>query len=212
MIPQFFSANGFVLEGFQTHCSFDYLSQDLYSRSFMIIMILGGLLIPLFLIIFFYIRIWFIVSKQDENFMVKTKNKKNSSVFFINSNRKRSTKVTIVINDLKTEEKKPILNLNLDYENKKIISKQIRLLKSILIIIFLFCLAWFPYAIIVCIAQFSSDIENKITPFTTELPATFAKLSSVYNPFIFIITSERFKKFYVKFSKKIEESSIDSND
>jgi hypothetical protein len=131
MIPQFFSANGFVLEGFQTHCSFDYLSQDLYSRSFMIIMILGGLLIPLFLIIFFYIRIWFIVSKQDENFMVKTKNKKNSSVFFINSNRKRSTKVTIVINDLKTEEKKPIINLNLDYENKKIISKQIRLLKSI---------------------------------------------------------------------------------
>ncbi len=195
MIPQFFSANGFVLEGFQTHCSFDYLSQDLYSRSFMIIMILGGLLIPLFLIIFFYIRIWFIVSKQDENFMVKTKNKKNSSVFFINSNRKRSTKVTIVINDLKTEEKKPIINLNLDYENKKIISKQIRLLKSILIIIFLFCLAWFPYAIIVCIAQFSSDIENKITPFTTELSATFAKLSSVYNPFVFIITSEKFKNY-----------------
>ena len=83
MIPQFFSANGFVLEGFLTACTIDYLSQDFYSRLFTIIMIIGGLLIPLFLIIFFYIRIWFIVSKQDENFMVKSKNKKNSSIFLL---------------------------------------------------------------------------------------------------------------------------------
>ena len=202
MIPQFFSANGFVLEGFQTHCSFDYLNQDFYSRSLMIIMIMGGLLIPLFLIIFFYIQIWFIVSKQHENFTINTGIKRNSSVFYVKSNRKRSSKFKIALNE----------EIKHDYENKKIISKQIRLLKSISIIIFLFCLAWFPYAIIVCLAQFSSNIENKITPFTTELPATFAKLSSVYNPFIFIITSERFKKFYGKFSKKIEESSIESND
>jgi hypothetical protein len=185
MLPQFFSAKGFRLEGFQTHCSFDYLSQDLYSRSFMIFMITGGLLIPLFLIIFFYIRICVIVSKQNENFTINTGIKRDSSIFYVKSNRRRSSKFRIALNE----------EIKHDYENKKIISKQIRLLKSILIIIFLFCLAWFPYAIIVCIAQFSFDIENKITPFTTELSATFAKLSSVYNPFVFIITSEKFKNY-----------------
>ncbi len=64
MIPQFFSENGFVLIGFQTHCSFDYLSQDLYSRSFMIVILYKDLIINRKRVIYYYILLMMIYYKS----------------------------------------------------------------------------------------------------------------------------------------------------
>ena len=71
----------------------------------------------------------------------------------------------------------------------------------------MFCIAWFPYAIVTLLAQFGTNIQRYITPYTTAIPSLFAKLSSVYNPLIFILTNKKLKKFYKK-KQKVESSDI----
>ena len=116
MIPQFFSANGFVLEGFLTACTIDYLSQDFYSRLFTIIMIIGGLLIPLFLIIFFYIRIWFLLKSNkllsNELYSNKNENYKiPNSESILSFNSKRKDIIIFLKFILKKMKKKNTLNI-----------------------------------------------------------------------------------------------------
>jgi len=219
MIPQFFTASkGFVLEGFQTQCSFDYFSRDIYTRTFMMAMIFGGFLLPLFLIIFFYGRIWLMLTsskmfaedcntRKSISSVVVFKSKRNTKQslgfemkqMIPNNSANPTTRLSLAANALREQ-------LN---RNKKI-SKEIKLLKTIVTIVFMFCFAWLPYAIMTLVAQFSNDIQSYITPYSTCLPAIFCKLSSVYNPIIFILTSEKFKDYYRKNSKKFEAYSSSS--
>jgi r-opsin len=170
MIPQFFSANGFVLEGFLTACTIDYLSQDFYSRLFTIIMIIGGLLIPLFLIIFFYIRIWFLLKS----------NKLLSNELYSNKNE-----------NYKIPNSESILSFN-SKRKDIIIRRQKKYLKNVILLIILFCFAWFPYGILLILAQLG--YYNLVNAYTTNIPVLLAKLSSVYNPIVFIFSCKIFKK------------------
>ena len=56
--PELFLNEGFVLEGFFTSCSFDYLSRDSRTRSFMIIMFVGGFFVPLSIILISYVMLF----------------------------------------------------------------------------------------------------------------------------------------------------------
>ena len=58
MLSSLSTPNGFVLEGFLTHCSFDYISRDIYTRTYMLTLILIGFLLPLIVIISIYILLW----------------------------------------------------------------------------------------------------------------------------------------------------------
>lgn len=215
MIPQFFSKNGFVLEGFQTHCSFDYFTRDLYSRSFMMIMFTGGLVLPLLLIIFLYSNIWFMLisNKMFMDHLVTDRTKSSIASSRITSKRNTKHSFHIELNHLKTEdshliERKSVLSMLFKKDaNQRIINKQVKLLKAIIVIILMFCIAWFPYAIVTLLAQFGTNIQRYITPYTTAIPSLFAKLSSVYNPLIFILTNKKLKKFYKK-KQKVESSDI----
>lgn len=51
---QYFSEHGFVLEGMLTSCSWDYISRDVFTRTYMLIMFVFGFVIPLMLIVIFY--------------------------------------------------------------------------------------------------------------------------------------------------------------
>lgn len=56
-VPPFFGWGGYVPEGFQTSCTFDYLSQDMGTITFNIGMHIGAFLIPVFIIFYCYIGI-----------------------------------------------------------------------------------------------------------------------------------------------------------
>jgi hypothetical protein len=55
LVPQFFTNNGFVLDGLPVTCTFDYLSRDFYTRLCMLIMVVCGFFIPILTIITFTI-------------------------------------------------------------------------------------------------------------------------------------------------------------
>ena len=52
---QFGTEHGYVLEGFLTSCSFDYLNRSPISRSLTLVMIVGSCLAPLLAFIVFFI-------------------------------------------------------------------------------------------------------------------------------------------------------------
>ena len=56
-VPPFFGWGGYIPEGFQTSCTFDYLSKDLSNLTFNIGMYVGAFVIPVFIIFYCYIGI-----------------------------------------------------------------------------------------------------------------------------------------------------------
>jgi hypothetical protein len=69
IVPQFFSTNGFFLEGFLVSCTFDYFSRDLKSRMLLFYMVIFGFMIPIVVIIVSYVKLYSLVKtkKSSEN-------------------------------------------------------------------------------------------------------------------------------------------------
>ena len=57
----FFGVGKYVPEGFLTGCSFDYLSDDLTTRIFILIFFVGALMIPMVIILYSYLAIMRVV-------------------------------------------------------------------------------------------------------------------------------------------------------
>jgi hypothetical protein len=70
MLPELFSTNQFILEGFLTSCSIDYLNKELYSRIYFLSIFFLGFVLPCLLIFLFYLLI---IIELNSNF----KNERN---------------------------------------------------------------------------------------------------------------------------------------
>ena len=101
--------------------------------------------------------------------------------------------------------------IKIENENKfkcLFIKSEIKVIRRILLGISLFLFAWLPYVVITGYAQFGFNIETVVTPYTTFLPALFAKLSSVFNPILYLLHNVECRKYlYLKISRKNFETS-----
>ena len=186
----FFTHNRYTLEGFLTSCSFDYISTNLSNRIVIISMFIGGFLVPLFLIALFYILIIFLLRKNEIFLTYGTRN----------------TNINIYFNNLEHNEEfnlKQIKHLSENQlkTNKSLffLKREVKLIKMISLIVLMFLIAWTPYALVSLAAQFGTNIEAYINPYTTSLPALFAKTSSVYNPLIYTLSNKEFRRFFFRF-------------
>ena len=212
---QMFSKNGFILEGFLTSCSFDYLSRDPYSRSYMLLMIFGGFLVPLILILVFYSFTELKLKKLCSNIVnFRNMSAKTSNTQFSRSNPKNlsSQALTkqygnkIIFNSIGNHQLQrrakrsntPINILRKRNNQNSVLNREFRVLKMILLNVCLFCLAWTPYAVIVIFAQFGSNTDSWLTPFTASLPAVMAKISSIYNPILYTLSNRECRMYFAK--------------
>ena len=183
------SKKGFFLEGLLISCTFDYLSRDFSSRLIMLSMLIGGFLVPFFIILFFYFLIWRLL-------------RVNSSLgkfYFFSSITKKSLNPSI-------RSPKTARQQEEEKQNSYIIffKKEITIVKRIVLMIMTFCVAWLPYTIFVIYGQFGNDTRLYVTPYTTSLPAMFAKSSSIYNPIIYVLTNKECKVYFTKlFMRKL---------
>jgi hypothetical protein len=83
-------------------------------------------------------------------------------------------------------------------QNRKFLFKkrQFRVLKTILLNIIFFCLSWTPYCILVIIAQYGTNIEDYVNPYTTSIPALIAKTSSIYNPILYTLNNQECRSYF----------------
>ncbi len=197
---QLFSENSFVLEGFLTTCSFDYISKNMYTRVLVFIMIIGGFLLPLAIIIIFYTLTKITISiKSKRIIFVNYRNK-----FTKNIRNVHYSKVLLTNNDLDTDvniNSISLSHLQNDSFYKSGYSSLVRMENKVLQIIILniifFCIAWVPYALVAIIGEL--DLPNQtryINLYTTTLPALFAKTSSIYNPILYTFTNKECKHYF----------------
>jgi hypothetical protein len=70
------------------------------------------------------------------------------------------------------------------------------------LIVLMYLVAWTPYAVVTLAAQLGSNINYYVNPYTTSLPALFAKASSVYNPIVYTINNKDFRRFFFSYFRK----------
>ena len=208
----FFTSNRYALEGSLTSCSFDYISRNHSNRIVIISMFIGGFFLPLITIALFYILIVFLLRKSEiyltyqvrHNSFDKNQNNLNS---FLNQNEKSK-----LIQENKKFYDSAVINYPESYSITKVkdlspiySKREMKLIKMVCLLILMYLVAWTPYAVVTLAAQLGSNIENYINPYTTSLPALFAKTSSVYNPLIYTLSNKDFRQFFIScFLKKFK--------
>ncbi|XP_037091183.1 rhodopsin-like [Pollicipes pollicipes] len=69
--------------------------------------------------------------------------------------------------------------------------KETQLTRTIMILVVAWCLSWTPYTVVVILGMTGS---RRLTPFVSVSCAIFAKTSAVYNPFIYGLAHQKFRK------------------
>ena len=225
---QFVDNHSYMLEGFLTSCSFDYLSKDVFTRCYILIAVFFGFLIPLVIIIVFYTLTRKILDKRDNTMfnslaggLKNYASARYASILSKHSKHSGSKKEasgmnleSVPIN--KTSQKK-FEQDETDEENRatignvisqkqtfeSIFKRENRLLRTIMLYVSLFLVAWTPYCLVVLLAQFGGvKVAYYINPHIASLPAIFAKISSIYNPILYTLSNRECKKYFKSIFKK----------
>ena len=87
-----------------------------------------------------------------------------------------------------------------------LLKRELRVTKTVIICIGVFCLSWMPYTVIIIMAQMGADLDGYTTPFTVSLPTLFTKISTILNPLIYTLVNSECKvhfKRLLRLKKKI---------
>ena len=167
-MPPLFGWNRYILEGMGTTCSFDYITRSVTHRSFILGMFFGGFILPLLIIVFCYISIYITVRSHQKSFRDTNKMRihKMSRQKMIHGSKQSKTKY------------------NQDIEHKTA--------KTALLAVLFYCIAWTPYAVVSLIGEFGHS--SSLTPLVSTIPCIFAKMSTLYNPFLYSLVHPRFRQ------------------
>ena len=176
-IPPLLGWNRYALEGFQTSCSFDYLTPTRNYRSLVVSMCLCGFVIPLFIIIFCYAYIYNTVHTHECTFRATSKRL----------------------------EAKVILG-----GRERLYSTELRMVKTAMLVLLFYLISWMPYAVVSLMGVFG--YSHYLKPLSSVIPGIMAKMSSIYNPFIYTISHHRFrKKLRMLFSRNSDIRHLSSS-
>ena len=190
MIPPIFGWNHFVLENFGTSCSFDYVSKDQYDRSFTILLLLGGFSFPLLLLILSYALILKIVTQRSRRLTNFRANDENHSIHFYIYRLPMSRSISEETQRCSTA----ILHSNDDhYLIKTLHRTETIVIRNALLICFVFCLAWGPYASMIVLTQL--NLISLPKPLITAFLGSLTKVAACVNPLIYALSSSRFRQY-----------------
>ena len=196
MIPPLLGWNRFVLEGFGTSCTFDYVSKDFWDRLFTLTLVIGGFLIPLSVILFAYAFILTKLSQRARHLIQYSKNAQCSN----------EQNITYALNRLNLSDESRIHlgstissnNHNSTMENVR--RAETRATRTSLVICTIFCSAWGPYALMAIISTFGFDYL--VNAYTTSMLGLCTKVAACVNPLIYALSLNRFREeltIYVKY-------------
>ena len=189
----FFSKSGYVLEGFQTSCAFNFIDQSDFSRTIVIMMSILGFFVPIAVIIISYTLVFITVKIQTDG--IRYSRQETTSA----NPRVRHSIISIISHSSKNKtNQKPRNSLEKLQKKLKPYKNELIITKRALIIITGFCISWLPYAIISMIAQFCKYREKYVTPYSTFIAALLFKFSTILNPIIFIFNNRKFRKSFSK--------------
>ena len=200
IIPPLFGWNRFILEGFGTSCTFDYISKDLWDQVFIFVLVIGGFVIPLLVIIICYTIILVKLSQRGRR-LIRQSTGAGSFHF-------QSTQLgTHVFSQLhpahdaharnaSTPTHDPSEGGNMSRNMRR---SEIRATRTALLVCLLFCAAWGPYTFIALLSLFGWD--HLVNAYTTAMLGIFAKAAAGINPLVYALSLRGFREqicFYVR--------------
>ncbi len=199
IMPPLFGWNRFILEGFGTSCTFDYVSKDLSDRLFILLLVTGGFLIPLAVILLSYSFILFKLSQRSRGLISKNDNDRYSNQQIITFNvsqlnlpdecqYRRGTEVTMDYND----DKKITRNMR---------RTEFRATRTALLVCAVFCAAWGPYALMALLSL--SGFNYLVNAYTTSILGILTKVAACANPLIYAISLNGFREQICSYAKCI---------
>lgn len=183
------------MEGFGTSCTFDYISKDFWDRVFIIILITGGFLIPLFVILISYTIILIKLSQRGRS-LTTTKGEGHDShphstplsTYYFNHLQLPSvdvhSRISVTPSHEVTSEDSNI--------SRNIRRTEARATRTALLILTVFCCAWGPYALMALVSMFGwNDLVNA---YTTSILGIFTKFAACINPLIYALSLRGFRE------------------
>ncbi|CAF1086551.1 unnamed protein product [Rotaria sp. Silwood1] len=197
IMPPLFGWNRFILEGFGTSCTFDYVSKNLRDRSFILILTTGGFFIPFSIILFAYSLILIKLYQRGRQFSSQIKDdqctKQQGITYYFNhvslSNEGRDRQGTTASSSL-SDDNNIMRNIR---------RTEVRATRTALLICAVFCSAWGPYALMALLSIFGFD--HLVNAYTTSLLGMFTKLAACINPLIYALSLNGFREricIYIK--------------
>ena len=159
MVTPFFGWGSFMMEGYGTTCTYDYLTTSVNVQTFLAGMLLFEFIIPLVIMVYAYGSIY--ISVRESSKELEQANKR-----------------------LPTE------NITGNKFDRRML--EIKVAKTALFTLLLFCIAWLPYVVLTLLGMF--NLHSYVTPIASTLAGLLAKSSTAYNPFIYTISHDTFRK------------------
>jgi r-opsin len=200
-MPPLFGWNRFILEGFGTSCTFDYVSKDFWDRAFILVLVTGGFIVPLTVILLSYTFILMKLSQRGRQFIPHTSADENSSTqqgqnYFFNqlnpSNEHRTRNGTLSTHDCAADDHSMTRNLR---------RTEARATRTALFICTLFCSAWGPYALMAILSVFGFD--NILNAYSTAMLGMFTKVAACMNPLVYALSLNGFREQLCSYFKCI---------
>ena len=193
IMPPLFGWNRFIVEGFGTSCTFDYISKDFWDRAFILVLIIGGFFIPLLVIILSYTTIVIKLFQRGrrltkhavEGFCSQAQTTPLGTYYFTQLQPKMEQhprSISTPIHD--TGEDRNI--------TRNVRRTEIRATRTALFILFLFCSAWGPYTVMALFSSFGFD--HLVNAYSTSLLGIFTKASACINPLVYALSLRGFRE------------------
>jgi len=207
-MPPLFGWNRFILEGFGTSCTFDYVSKNLWDRTFILILVTGGFFIPLSIILLSYTFILIKLSRRTRRFIPPNHDKnylnQQSTSYYFNqlhsSNEHRDRGGTTPTMDYAAAQSNVTRNIR---------RTEVRATRTALLVCAFFCSAWGPYALMALISLFGFDYL--VNAYTTSVLGMFTKVAACINPLIYALSLNGFRERICSYFKCIYQYDTEHN-
>jgi hypothetical protein len=197
------------------------MSRDWLSRISIIIMLVFGFVLPMICIIIFVVLAKKKMSRSSVRICNRLSGTNHSKSFYQSALKAANSNGSLETTEYKNQ---PTLRRSISedvisdhWKNSRVVFKcvlsqrnafssilkrEARAMKTILLYVGMFLFAWLPYAFMVMCAQFGpSSIVYFLNPYTTTLPSVFAKISSVYNPIVYMLSNRECFNYFRRLFK-----------
>lgn len=189
IMPPLFGWSRFILEGFGTTCTFDYVSKELSDRLFIIILVVGGFFIPLSIIVSSYAFILIKLSQRSRRLLTTPKPERYSTQQGITDYFNQLSVLNENQNNKGTATPLPFSD---DNTIRSLRLTEARAARTALLICTVFCSAWGPYAFMTLLPLFGFD--HLLNPYSTAILGIFTKVAACINPLIYALSLNGFRE------------------
>lgn len=182
----------FVLEGFLTTCTYDYMSQDQYMKKINFLLTLSAFVVPLIIMTISYSLLYILLKYRRQTFEKGlAKNKRIISPICLFNSKSFIDVLKSFQFDYNSNRKN--IRSSMKYSIDAFVKAEVQVAKKGALMIAIFCIGWAPYTFVKLFAQ--SSFYSIANPYLVTISSMISKALTFFNPILYsIIFSKKSSK------------------